>query len=64
MIPARSSTLTTCISIMGSRKHGVPGFICWLAMFDVFKEKNTLLCSPVSRLILWDPEEPRQIGLK
>ena len=49
---------------MGSKKHYVPGFMCWLVMFDVFKEKNTLQCSPIPLLILWDPEEPRQIGLK
>ena len=44
-LPGQVLLQPASVSIMGSKKHDVPGFffMCWLAMFDVFKEKKYMV---------------------
>ena len=50
--PLVKYSYASCIVIMGSKKYDVPGFMSWLAMFDVFKEKiqGSIPLFPVSQV--------------
>ena len=44
-LPGQVLLQPASVSIMRSKKHDVPVFffMCWLAMFDVFKEKKYMV---------------------